>query len=764
MSAFAALSLLCIASSCRDQDFDWDQAHAISTREVFTDVFIKNFGKPQAGHQWGFDMPWDGKVSTKSMTRAERNLIYKFGGSEIATMVEYSVVPESTKENIIANPYSSDVVNGHLLVPNITEKESWEVYEWFSTHWVDWTNTTSIVGYYNGESKDNAYFDSSKHVTKLYDNSENEVTPTSDGTALVSNGFILKNESLGKDDISNRIYGNYVINKVDPSVNAASNAIVRVVYFDGKNSTKKTSDGIAHKMCELSTGNSLKTYMTGDLAYWLNNPYVGLTIDIDAAWLQHVANDPYGFDNKAPNFPGKTNMMYPTQARFDACSNKSSGLTFHPYDENGQETSLNGGGNYSKSNMDQAYIFESSGNNAHSLDWNNGTGYGYPSHVKNGFALYNGDIPVNNCQISQNGTLAVGVNLNNFVYQSSVGGSLKHDKWIIVYLKGEDYEGWYLGCDLEGYSSKGSDINTEVAANGYCNDWIIKLTACGVSNVNRQGRLMCEDLGAIEKNSNGSDIDYNDIVLDVNYSYTKGVSLPTNLPSGVTIPSGALSPSSNGANKISSATLNLTAQAAGGTLPLIVGYDNTTLFEVHELLLQQKTYFTNGSANNNHTIDAGEYGKMINTGAPVEDSDREPSTALKGVDRVSAQTFTVNFFNNGNVTGNFAINTTAKAPADWDELINKVNIKVYRLGAEDYKNNSNNKEDALWVNLKNGGGDNSTSDAPVMLCVPQTTKWLKERHKISDGYTLFPTWVANQDAIEWVSPQNATASHLYNAQ
>ena len=42
-------------SSCNDQNFDWDEAHATEKYEKFTNVFIKEFGKPADGHQWGFD-------------------------------------------------------------------------------------------------------------------------------------------------------------------------------------------------------------------------------------------------------------------------------------------------------------------------------------------------------------------------------------------------------------------------------------------------------------------------------------------------------------------------------------------------------------------------------------------------------------------------------------------------------------------------------------------------------------------------------------
>ena len=61
-------------SSCNDQNFDWDEAHATQQYEKFTNVFIKEFGKPAEGHQWGFDAAQlalsGGVESSTSSTRA----------------------------------------------------------------------------------------------------------------------------------------------------------------------------------------------------------------------------------------------------------------------------------------------------------------------------------------------------------------------------------------------------------------------------------------------------------------------------------------------------------------------------------------------------------------------------------------------------------------------------------------------------------------------------------------------------------------------
>lgn len=57
-NASVVLTLLTVVSlaSCRDQNFDWDEARATEQYQKFTNVFVKEFGKPAEGHQWGFDL------------------------------------------------------------------------------------------------------------------------------------------------------------------------------------------------------------------------------------------------------------------------------------------------------------------------------------------------------------------------------------------------------------------------------------------------------------------------------------------------------------------------------------------------------------------------------------------------------------------------------------------------------------------------------------------------------------------------------------
>jgi len=107
---------------------------------------------------------------------------------------------------------------------------------------------------------------------------------------------------------------------------------------------------------------------------------------------------------------------------------------------------------------------------------------------------------------SNRGVLVLESNFNVAVYKSSLDGGKLHDKYYIVYLEGEDYAGYYLGFDLEGYSDSKNNMYAE--ANGICNDWIIKISDVGNTAYN-PARVMCEDLGS------SFDVDFNDIVFDV---------------------------------------------------------------------------------------------------------------------------------------------------------------------------------------------------------------------------------------------------------
>ena len=106
---------------------------------------------------------------------------------------------------------------------------------------------------------------------------------------------------------------------------------------------------------------------------------------------------------------------------------------------------------------------------------------------------------------------------------------------------------YFVGFDYN--SSKGPNSPENIDADGYYNDWIVKITP-GLYTPKGQ-RIMCEDLGTT------ADFDFNDIVIDV-YNDWKGY--PGNEWSGATI---------------------VTVRAAGGTLPATVaGKDIHKLFGV----------------------------------------------------------------------------------------------------------------------------------------------------------------------------------------
>lgn len=92
---------------------------------------------------------------------------------------------------------------------------------------------------------------------------------------------------------------------------------------------------------------------------------------------------------------------------------------------------------------------------------------------------------------------------------------------------------------------------------------------------------------------------------------------------------------------------------------------------------------------------------------------------------------------------------------DWETLIkNKIKIKVYRFDCQDYLDNKGNPTPADWIVLEN------IELAPVMLCVDQTTKWLKEKIEIKEGYPAFSAWVANQSDPFWGSDKSIVSDNL----
>lgn len=112
------------------------------------------------------------------------------------------------------------------------------------------------------------------------------------------------------------------------------------------------------------------------------------------------------------------------------------------------------------------------------------------------------------------------------------------------------YDGWYVAFDYESikYEGNGSLESNSVYADGYYDDWVLKVTPGTHQGWPVAVRVMCEDLG------NSFDWDFNDVVFDVTFE-GKG-------------------------NEIYA---KITLRAAGGTLPIKVGTTDDR-YEVHRLL------------------------------------------------------------------------------------------------------------------------------------------------------------------------------------
>ena len=700
MSAFAALSLVCIASSCRDQDFDWDNVHAINYQQKFTDTFIKEFGQPAEGHQWGFDIPWMDKYITRANTRAE---VYKADGQD----------------------QSVPGIKTYGIVPNITETEHEEVYEWFSTHRVDWT--TKTVNYKQPENgsfawrmmKDGVFVDQQNSsdvfgdcIVKTYPNS-GDIVPDS---KIEGDFMIIKKQENPNGEITQRAGNNTRLDGVS----------IAYAYNGGTPST--------------SSLYTLSSDKNGDTP-------IGIKIDFDGAWIQHVAGD---LDSNIPDY----------------CKEKTSfGADVFPSSNYNKDGSLKSVG------MDQLNFYDPNKNPIHVYDFNGCKGWGWnrQSIIENedGSWMTNAEFqaeiqkayndeyskthdynkaksaanakyselvakyPANADQTSpkpvwynnfatsflKNGVLILGADFNQTTYNSTVSETeyFLQDKWIIVYLKGEGYEGWYLGFDLEG---AGKSKDKLVEANGFCNNWIIKLTAVNTAVSTEPVRIMCEDLGGedntVELGGGSvmtSDIDYNDIVIDIEKTSAD--------------------------NKV-----QISLQAAGGTLPLTLWYEKdggseVPLFETHELF-KENTH-TVIAPNISHVVAGPDYRIMYNTGS----GDEYEGTSVKQTitlvfDPETAQSVDV---------GTKTFNIDEALPEDFKDFMDKLKIKVYRHTTVDYIDNPNDNTYAVWQTLENIDGE-----APLMICVPRSTKWLKERNSIKLGYGGFPTWVQHPELYFWIPP------------
>lgn len=150
----------------------------------------------------------------------------------------------------------------------------------------------------------------------------------------------------------------------------------------------------------------------------------------------------------------------------------------------------------------------------------------------------------------------------NWTYRSSFDDRYHNDlytiQWLSFDVNGKHYEGWYVGMDYEAIviEGEGQERVGSVHADGYFNDWIVKVTPGQKKDSGHTRRIMCEDLG------NTDDFDFNDVVFDVSY---EEISWPEHKLYAI-----------------------ITLQAAGGTLPIYVGVNpsepGSEVFEAHRLL------------------------------------------------------------------------------------------------------------------------------------------------------------------------------------
>ena len=682
MSAFAALVLLGVASSCKDQNFDWDNVHSLSYTQKFTDTFIKEFGQPAPGHQWGFDFNWENGGATRAVANPEGTM--------------YVIKPDTDTDG------QQRIYEWGGCPPDITDRESKEVYEWFRTHQVTWTNTSKIVGdcrapYRNESYIGHYYIIEGKEYNGTQEYYDSELDIRYNIPVYGADISVNTNNLFDKSDFENKLglktvkgtlkdydKDNNLISETtglfyfEQNGNEQSGEITFMPYFDGIHTTRDT--GLSAKCM----------YVIPDSDYSLDNPgnmgssyntlntaiAVATRVNFTNAWIQHVASERFSTDS------------------WDVSSSlKNADGTNFGFDEN----TLSGqSSDYCAKNMDFLQVYAINGTTGHNFDFNSATGYGYGKNENKG--TYNG------IDIKQNGSLVIGGNFNNLSYSCSID-ALPHDKWIIVYLKGDGYEGWYLGFDFEGY---GRYSNQQVAANGYCNDWIVKLTEVSLEDKWENYRLMCEDLGGdankvtIGEVVHISDIDYNDIVLDVDRNADK-------------------------------TEVKLDLRAAGGTIPLTVWYGNQPLFETHEMFNQsnKKTWL-----HSSHKMTATDYAVMYNTQGGAE---------ANTTDGVTPNTITLKF-------GQGVESPTLESQDGYTILMpsarfeeSKLQFKVWRFETQEYINAPNHSyNDAEWVSIYNMEGD-----APLKLCVPTEVRWLKERRSIKDGYPGFANWVKDPYDFFW---------------
>ena len=138
LTSTASIATALSLASCQDYDNGIDE-EAIRTAQ-YNQSFKKEFGEIDPNHDWGFAMAeyFMGMSSTNSSspaTRADADPYHGTGANRVWKMDESRYI-----NNV--NYYPQDLFTP---VPNIRDNEYEEVYAWFSTHKIDWGNTTPDV-------------------------------------------------------------------------------------------------------------------------------------------------------------------------------------------------------------------------------------------------------------------------------------------------------------------------------------------------------------------------------------------------------------------------------------------------------------------------------------------------------------------------------------------------------------------------------------------------------------------------------------------
>ena len=645
-------------SSCRDQDFDWDEAYATEQYQKFDNVFFKSYGKPQEGHEWGFDL---------------------------ANFAINGTLPATTRGYFKYSTNWADL--DKLCAPKpapITEREHQEVYAWFSTHRVSWVHNPSYVQV----PRTNQLLPSTAKYTP-----NNLITLKDQGKF----DCFVDDRSLKMDDIeAYKALGS--LTKYSNN-NATSDATIgtRIKFSNGwvqrVASNVRENDEMKNALCDYSTSPETVSefYTTGGQIYYLlqNGEYVRVDKNMHVLYKYKGSyymkkGDEWTYsDSNANQGNSVTDSDLISNLNSSAEKVTSKMENTNPY--LACKSGLNKAGQ-----MNYMYAMDLTYDQSNHLnDFNATSGYGY-NNEGDQYIVTNAD-------------------LNYWRYQNSTGSTLG-DKYIIVYLEGDGYSGYYLGFDYESWASSDEPYN-RIMADGYCNDWIIKIGEIKPGGSDFSScRLMCEDLGGDYGNST-TDIDYNDIVLDVNVEKTTTVDSKTE------------------------EVVTLTLQAAGGTLPLRVSYGDYPLFETHEFFQKGAVWSSAGAKTDVN------YRLMYNTG-------HETSGAV-----ATPKVYRLYF--NKDIPSNDSSAGSKTFTGSFD--LNELTFHIYSLGTDDYVSNPSNLSEAFWINL-----ENQYESAPLKLCVPQTVYWLLERHKIDDGYGNFRDWVQSADKYFWADGKQIDPNHLYH--